>query len=83
MSKPARPDEPATLELRDVTIRRAGSALLTSVSVRLDAERVGLVGDWQPLFEALTGHAQVAAGSAQFDASFRVHNSANRPAIAM
>ena len=66
MSEATQPGEPATLELRDVTIRRAGSALLTSVSLRTDAQRVGLVGDWEPLFEALTGHAQVASGSAQF-----------------
>jgi sodium transport system ATP-binding protein len=57
--------EPVTLELRDVTIRRAGSALLTSLSVRSDAHRLGLIGDWEPLFQALTGRAQLSSGSAQ------------------
>jgi ABC-type multidrug transport system ATPase subunit len=65
MSDATRSSEPATLELRDVTIRRAGSALLSTLSLRAEADHVGLIGDWEPLFQALTGRAQLAAGSAQ------------------
>jgi ABC-type cobalamin/Fe3+-siderophores transport system ATPase subunit len=64
MSEATRSSERATLELRDVTIRRAGSALLSSLSVRSEAHRVGLIGDWEPLFQALTGRAHLS-GSAQ------------------
>jgi ABC-type multidrug transport system ATPase subunit len=65
MFEPTRQGEPATLELRDVAIRRAGSALLSALSLRTEAHCVGLVGDWEPLFQALTGRAQLASGSAQ------------------
>ncbi|HEY1536380.1 MAG TPA: hypothetical protein VGF76_20310 [Polyangiaceae bacterium] len=65
MSDRARHGEPATLELRDVVIRRAGSALLSALSLRAEAHHVGLIGDWEPLFQALTGRAQLASGSAQ------------------
>jgi ABC-type multidrug transport system ATPase subunit len=65
MSEPTRHAEPATLELRDVTIRRAGSALLSTLSLRTEAHRVGLIGEWEPLFQALTGQAQLASGRAQ------------------
>ncbi len=65
MSDRARPGEPATLELHDVTIRRAGSALLSTLSLRAETHQIGLIGDWEPLFQALTGRAQLVSGSAQ------------------
>lgn len=65
MSEATRSSEPATLQLRDVTIRRAGSVLLSTLSLRAEAHHVALIGDWEPLFQALTGRAQLTAGSAQ------------------
>jgi ABC-type multidrug transport system ATPase subunit len=55
---------PATLELNALSLRRAGSALLSALSLRSDAQRIGLIGDWSALFQALTGQAQLSAGRA-------------------
>jgi ABC-2 type transport system ATP-binding protein len=52
-----------TLELRDAAVRRAGAALTAALSFSSSAERLGLVGDWSALLQALTGLAQVASGS--------------------
>jgi ABC-type multidrug transport system ATPase subunit len=52
-----------TLELRDAAVRRAGAALTAALSFSVAAQRVGLVGDWSALVQALTGQAQVASGS--------------------
>ena len=52
-----------TLELRDAAVRRAGAALTAALSFSAAAQRVGLVGDWSALLQALTGQAQVASGS--------------------
>jgi biotin transport system ATP-binding protein len=56
---------PATLELHALGVRRAGRALLAGLSLRSSAARIGLIGDWSGLFQALTGQAEVAAGSAR------------------
>ncbi|HEY3257186.1 MAG TPA: hypothetical protein VGJ91_24680 [Polyangiaceae bacterium] len=67
MSTPtaASDDAAPTLELRQFALRAAGAAWATPLSVRSEAARVGLVGDWEPLLELLTGRAQAASGSAQ------------------
>ena len=52
-----------TLELRDAAVRREGAALTAALSFSSTAQRVGLVGDWSALLQALTGQAQVAGGS--------------------
>ena len=54
-----------TLELCDAAVRRAGSSLGPALSLRTSAARVGLVGAWQPLFQVLTGQAELASGSAR------------------
>jgi ABC-type cobalamin/Fe3+-siderophores transport system ATPase subunit len=53
-----------TLELRQLAVRSAGAAWATPLSVRSDARRIGLVGDWEPLFQLLTGRAEASGGSA-------------------
>ena len=60
----AREERIATLSLRDVGFRDAGGSLTASLDLLSSAERVGLVGDWAPLFRALTGEVEVARGSA-------------------
>jgi ABC-type multidrug transport system ATPase subunit len=52
-----------TLELRDATLRRAGAALTAALSFSSALPRVGLVGDWSALLQALIGQAQVSSGS--------------------
>ncbi len=54
-----------TLELRSATLRRAGAQLIDALSCRSLAPRIGLVGDWSTLLQALTGRAELAAGSAR------------------
>ena len=62
----AHPSEAApTLELRQFALRSAGAAWTTPLSLRSDAQRIGLVGDWEPLFQLLTGSAEDASGSAK------------------
>ncbi len=53
-----------TLVLGGARIERGGSALLSALDLQSDAQRIGLIGAWQPLFQALTGQAQVL-GKAQ------------------
>ena len=53
-----------TLELRQFTLRSAAQ-WASPVSVCSHAARIGLVGDWQPLFELLSGRGQALGGSAQ------------------
>lgn len=62
---PAPDGQPSTLELHEATFRRAGATLLAALSVRSNARRIGLVGDWEPLFRTLTGDANISSGSAQ------------------
>jgi ABC-type multidrug transport system ATPase subunit len=59
--------EAPTLELNDAIFRSPGgaAALAPAVSLHTDARRVGLVGDWQPLFRALSGQATIASGTAR------------------
>ena len=57
--------EPPTLELHALGVRRAGSALLAGLSLSSSAARIGLIGDWSGLFQALTAEAEVAAGTAR------------------
>jgi ABC-type multidrug transport system ATPase subunit len=54
-----------TLELRQFAARSAGAAWATPLSLRSDAERIGLVGDWEPLFQRLVGRPEAASGSAK------------------
>lgn len=53
-----------TLELRHFTPRSLGTAWRAPVTLRSDAHRVGLVGDWEPLFQVLGARAEVGGGSA-------------------
>jgi len=55
----------ATLELQQFTVRSPAAAWVAPLSLRSDAQRVGLVGDWQPLFQLLAGRAEVASGRGQ------------------
>ncbi|MEO8903314.1 MAG: hypothetical protein ABI488_14230, partial [Polyangiaceae bacterium] len=57
--------DPPTLELHALGVRRAGSALLVGLSLSSSAARIGLIGDWSGLFQALTGQAELAAGTAR------------------
>ncbi|HWZ87689.1 MAG TPA: hypothetical protein VNW92_02530 [Polyangiaceae bacterium] len=62
----ARSDEQAaTLELREASFCGAGRARTAPLSVSSPARRIGLVGPWEPLFQALTGDARVSSGSAR------------------
>lgn len=61
---PAAPEPVPTLELREASFRRAGEPATAALSVCSRARRVGLIGEWQPLFQALTGDARGAGGSA-------------------
>jgi len=54
-------DVPATLELRNF----AGALSSAPLSVRSSAHRLGLVGDWEPLFQLLSGRTEAASGSAK------------------
>jgi ABC-type multidrug transport system ATPase subunit len=59
-------DDPApTLELEQFAVRSAGAVWGPPLSVRSHAERIGLVGDWEPLFQLFRGSAEVASGSAR------------------
>jgi len=53
-----------TLELGAAVFRRDGVDLNAALSLRSDARRLGLVGDWGFVFDALTGHARCVSGSA-------------------
>jgi len=46
-------------------LRSAGADWATPLSLRSVAPRVGLVGDWEPLFQLLTGSVEAASGSAK------------------
>ncbi len=54
-----------TLELQQFAVRSAGVTWATPLSVRSGAQRVGLVGDWEPLFQLLKGRARASGGSAK------------------
>ncbi len=54
----------ATLELRQFAVRISGAPWSAPLSVRSDARRVGLVGDWEPLFQLLSGRTEATSGSA-------------------
>lgn len=54
----------ATLELREAAFARAGAPLGPAIELRSDAPRIGLVGNWQPLFQTLLGQAELVAGEA-------------------
>jgi ABC-type multidrug transport system ATPase subunit len=70
----------ATLELRALGVRRAGSALLAGLSLSTSAARVGLIGDWSGLFQALTGQAELAAGTARI-AGCELHHALARGCV--
>lgn len=66
MTEPQSPArEAATLELRDAIFRSARAAPAAPLSLHSDARRIGLVGDWQPLFRTLSGEAGIASGKAR------------------
>jgi ABC-type multidrug transport system ATPase subunit len=55
-----------TLEFEQFAVRSAdGTAWRAPLSLRSNARRVGLVGDWEPLLLVLSGRAEVAGGSAR------------------
>jgi ABC-type multidrug transport system ATPase subunit len=58
-------EQTATLELRDANFCGAGRARTAPLSLCSAARRIGLVGPWEPLFQALTGDARISSGSAQ------------------
>jgi len=58
-------DVPATLELRSFALRLAGAVSSAPLSVRSTAHRLGLVGDWESLFQLFSGRAEAASGSAK------------------
>ena len=66
MSAPAAVSDQATptLELREFAVRSFGTAWAAPISLRTNASRVGLVGDWEPFFQLLLGRAQGSGGSA-------------------
>ena len=51
-----------TFELSQFT---AGAAWAAPLSLRSDAQRIGLVGDWEPLFQRLAGYPEATSGSAK------------------
>ena len=53
-----------TLELRQFTPRSPSAAWRAPITLRAAARRVGLVGDWQPLFQVLGARAEVGGGHA-------------------
>jgi len=67
MSTPAvvSSDALPTLELREFSVSSAGATWGASLSLQTRARRVGLVGDWAPLLQLLTGRAQAASGRAR------------------
>jgi len=54
-----------TFELEQFAVRSAGSAWAAPLSLRTHARRVGLVGDWEPLFQLLVGRREALSGSAR------------------
>jgi ABC-type multidrug transport system ATPase subunit len=65
MSAPNPDGSQPTLELRQFAVRSPGVTWTSPLSVYSHARRIGLVGDWQPLFELLTGNAEGVSGSAE------------------
>ena len=57
-------DAAPTLELRQFTSRSPGAAWRAPLTLRADARRVALVGDWEPLFQVLGARAEVGGGNA-------------------
>jgi ABC-type multidrug transport system ATPase subunit len=53
-----------TLDLRQFMPRSASSAWRSPLTLRADARRVALVGDWEPLFQVLATRAEVGSGDA-------------------
>ncbi len=51
-------DAAPTLELRQFALRSVDAASATPISLCSHARRVGLVGDWEPLFQLLMGSTQ-------------------------
>ncbi|HKO46442.1 MAG TPA: hypothetical protein VJV79_01885 [Polyangiaceae bacterium] len=56
---------PPTLELRQFALRSPGAAWPAPLSLCSNAQRIGLVGDWEPLFQRLLGRPELTSGSAQ------------------
>jgi len=57
-------DATPTLELQRFVLRSAGPTWGAPLSVRSNARCIGLVGDWEPLFQVLSGRDEAASGSA-------------------
>ena len=58
-------DSAPTLELEQFAVRSASSAWAAPLSLCSRARRVGLVGDWEPLFQLLSGRGEAKSGSAK------------------
>jgi ABC-type multidrug transport system ATPase subunit len=57
-------DAEPTIELEQLVVRSASAAWTAPLSLRSQARRVGLIGDFQPLFQVLEGRAELAGGRA-------------------
>src|ERR1041384_676225 len=57
-------DSAPTLELRQFALRSSGAAWRAPLDLRSDAQRVALVGEWEPLCQLLAGRAEIASGKA-------------------
>ena len=55
--------EGSTLEADAARIDLSGQPLVSRLTLRSDAERVALLGDWSALFRLLSGEAQLSSGS--------------------
>ena len=65
-TKAAHSDDAApTIELVQFAVCAAGAQWSLPLSLRSDARRVGLIGDWEQLLQLLTGSAQASRGSAR------------------
>src|SRR6188768_2168675 len=58
-------DSAPTLELRELVLRAPNASWTAPLSLRSEAQRVALVGDWEPLFQVLSRRAELASGSAK------------------
>src|SRR6478735_10205046 len=54
----------ATLELRHFSLRSEGESWKVPLDLRSNAQRLALVGDWEPIFRVLSGRGARSSGSA-------------------
>src|SRR6478736_1332363 len=53
-----------TFELRQFAVRSPGAVWRAPLNLRSNAQRIALVGNWEPLFQVLGGRAETAGGTA-------------------